>query len=284
MKEEYLVIGRTNGTTRTGSPYVMLKAQNLNSTLNISVWDVAPDQGPQVGQLVSFLSVRGEADRRSCGAADMQVGTMPREDHPLYHLLPRPIPQQEWERCVAVLAGYCQDKKLRDIFTHWAERLYPLYARHPAATSMHHAYPGGLLNHTHQMLHMLEGLYPCLPYEIRIERCLLAILFHDYGKLREYNEQGDTQREMYLLGHIYMSTNTLHHILAEQGVDADETLRILHCVLAHHGTHEFGSPVVPCTQEAIVVTMLDNLSAKVDSAEGTGDMEKCFALGTHVVK
>jgi hypothetical protein len=54
-------------------------------------------------------------------------------------------------------------------------------------------------------------------------------------------------------------------------------------VLSHHGTREFGSPVVPCTQEAIVVTHIDNLSAKTDMWEGAGDMEYMNALGTKKV-
>ena len=55
-------------------------------------------------------------------------------------------------------------------------------------------------------------------------------------------------------------------------------------MLAHHGKLEFGSPVVPATQEAILVNMLDDLSAKTDTANGTGNLEKNFALGTAVIK
>ena len=60
--------------------------------------------------------------------------------------------------------------------------------------------------------------------------------------------------------------------------------RIVHCVLAHHGTREFGSPVVPCLPEAALVNYLDNISAKTDAMEGACDMEMVPALGTHIVK
>ena len=89
---------------------------------------------------------------------------------------------------------------------------------------------------------------------------------------------------MYLLGHIYIGAHWLHNILKDKGIGEDETKRIVHCVLAHHGTREFGSPVVPCTQEAIVVNHIDNLSAKTDMWEGAGDMEYMNALGTKKVK
>ncbi|MEE1089275.1 MAG: HD domain-containing protein, partial [Bacteroidaceae bacterium] len=132
--------------------------------------------------------------------------------------------------------------------------------------------------------HMLQGLYPCLPYPIKAERCILAILFHDYGKLFEYNAQGETQPDMYLLGHIYIGAHKLQNELEKRGVDAEEVKRIIHCILSHHGQREYGSPVLPCIQEASIVSYLDNISAKTDTIEGAGEMEYVNALGTHVVK
>ena len=91
---------------------------------------------------------------------------------------------------------------------------------------------------------------------------------------------------MFLLGHIYISAYTLQHVLEKAGYGPmdDEVKCIIHCVLAHHGEKEFGSPVVPCLQEAVIINMLDNLSAKTDSLEGTGELEYCPALGTSAVK
>ena len=60
--------------------------------------------------------------------------------------------------------------------------------------------------------------------------------------------------------------------------------RIIHCILSHHGQREYGSPVLPCIQEASIVSYLDNISAKTDTIEGAGEMEYVNALGTHVVK
>ncbi|MBR5884913.1 MAG: HD domain-containing protein, partial [Bacteroidaceae bacterium] len=182
------------------------------------------------------------------------------------------------------LLTFCNDDNLAAIISEFADKLYVPYSRYPAATSVHHAYPGGLLNHTHQMLHMLQGLYPCLPYPIKAERCILAILFHDYGKLFEYNAQGETQPDMYLLGHIYIGAHKLQNELEKRGVDAEEVKRIIHCILSHHGLREYGSPVLPCIQEASIVSYLDNISAKTDTIEGAGEMEYVNALGTHVVK
>jgi 3'-5' exoribonuclease len=102
--------------------------------------------------------------------------------------------------------------------------------------------------------------------------------------LCEYKEDGDPTENMYLLGHIYMSANYLNGLLREAGVDKKEMNYIIHCILAHHGEMEYGSPVIPCTPDAQLITYLDNISAKADVFNTTGNMEKAFALGTHVVK
>lgn len=290
---EYIVLSRTNGTTSKGSPFVSLKIANEQETVNLAVWDVPATQGPVVGQLVSFLTIKDNQGKKSAGCNDMLVRQMAVPGHPLYHLVPRPTLREEWDATIQKLLGYCSDERLKALITDFADRLYLPYSKYPAATSVHHAFPGGLVTHTWQMLHMLSGLYPCLPYAIKVERCILGILFHDYGKVYEYSVEGDPREDMYLLGHIYISAYKLHDELKKVFCDAEgkisptdtaEINRIVHCVLAHHGQRDYGSPVVPCLQEAVIINQLDNLSAKTDAIEGAGHLEKVFALDTHVVK
>ena len=284
MQKEFLVIGRANATTRQGSPYALLKVADGELSFSVSVWDVAPDMAPFPGQLVQFVQVKDFGGKKSCSLTDMVLGLMADEKHPLYGLIPRPINRKVWDDTIANLLSFCTDATLVPIIQDFAGKLYKPYSEYPAATTVHHAYQGGLLNHTHQMLHMLEGLYPCLPYQIKVERCILAILFHDYGKVYEYNRQGDTQSDMYLLGHIYIGAHKLQNVLEQHSVEPDEVKRIVHCVLAHHGQREYGSPVLPCIQEAAIVTYLDNISAKVDTMEATPEGEYVPSLGTHVQK
>lgn len=282
---EYLVISRSNGTTKTGSPFCTLKLKNLEEELQIAVWDVKPTDEPIVGQTVSFFAIQDNGDKKSARKLDMHPGMVPQEGHPLYHLVPRPIKRALWDECINHLLSLCKDETLKPLITEFADVLFKPYSLYPAATSVHHAFKGGLLNHTYQMLHMLEGIYPVLPYNnVKLERCILAILFHDYGKVYEYNKEGEPQQDMYLLGHIFISANRLQAELLKHNVPAEETNRIVHVVLSHHGELEYGSPIVPATAEAILVNHLDNLSAKLDVIETTGNMEKAFALGTHVIK
>lgn len=287
MAKEYIVLSRQDAIARTGSPYVNLKVANNEGNENLCVWDVPKTSGPRVGQLVTFMSIRDNQGKKSANNMDMVCGAMPTENHPLYHLIPRPIKKEDWDECIKKLLSFCTDKRLMPFISKHAEELYKPYSAKPAATSVHHAFPGGLLNHTYQMLHMLEGIYPTLPYQedIKIERCIIGILFHDWGKLCEYNTDGEPLENMYLLGHIYMAANYLNNLLREvEGLDKREINFIVHCILAHHGELEYGSPVMPCIPEAQLINYLDNISAKADIFNTTGNMEKAFALGTHVVK
>lgn len=284
MAVEYITLGRSNGVAKNGSPYAQFRVANEKEQFQIAVWDCAPTMGPQIGQLVYFMNIQERDGKRSAKFTDMRMGQIASDQHPLYKLIPRPTRREDWDACIDKLLTFCTDETLMGVINEWGHKFYEKYAQWPAASGMHHAFPGGLELHTYQMLHMLEGLYPCLPYEVKIERCILTILFHDYGKLREYNQAGETQEDMYLLGHIYISAYTLQHVLEKAGVEAEEVKCIIHCVLAHHGEREFGSPVTPCLQEAVIVNLLDNLSAKTDSLNNTGDGEYCPALGTHAYK
>ena len=103
MSKEYLVIGRTDGTTRNGSPFVNLKVINLEGTENIAVWDVPKTAGPKVGQTVIFMSIKDNNGKKSASNLDMTVGTFPVENHPLYNLMPRPVKREEWDKCISKL-------------------------------------------------------------------------------------------------------------------------------------------------------------------------------------
>ena len=282
--KEFIVVGRTNLLTRQHKPYAQLKLVAEDESFNISVWDLLPEMPPQMGQLVKLGQIKDFNGSKSCSVADLIVGLMADDAHPLYNMMPRPISRDIWDKTISQLVTYCDDKSLIDIIKSFAEKLYKPYSEYPAATTVHHAFPGGLLNHVWQMLHMLEGLYPCLPYQIKIERCILAIMFHDYGKVYEYSKSGDAQQDMYLLGHIYIGAHKLQKVLEQHSIDADEIKRIIHIVLAHHGQREWGSPVLPCTQEAAIVHYLDNISAKVEAMESAPQGEYIYSLGASVVK
>lgn len=281
---EYIVVGRSNGTTRMGSPYCSLKIKNNTEELTVAVWDVAPNDPPVLGQLVSFAYMQNNDGKCSARKSDLLPGIVADDSHPLYGLIPRPITRQVWDVTITNLLTMCSDEKLKTTISNVAAKLYQPYSMYPAASSIHHAFRGGLLNHVYQMLHMLEGIAPCTPYPIRVDYCTLAILFHDYGKVQTYSKDGDPQPVDALMGHIYISAVALQREMERREIPQNDIERVIHIVLAHHGQKEWGSPVLPCSQEAMLVHFLDNMSAKSDTIEHSTEMEYVSALGTRVVK
>lgn len=286
MNKEYIVTARSNQVAKNGNHYAILKVTaQKGETVSISVWDLEENEGPHIEDIIT-LDLEALKSIKFPKKADMGWFRNCRHataDDPLYQLIPRPIAKAEWDECIDKMLEWCHDQQLIDFIQKERDILYEQYKNQTAATSLHHAFKGGLLNHTYELLHMLWGLYPTLP-PLKIERCIIAILFHDYGKLKEYDENMEGTKYMYLMGHTYISAHVLHNKLNAAGISNEETIRIVHCVLAHHGQLEFGSPVVPCTQEALVVHYIDNLSARTYACDETANMEKCFALGTKVIK
>ena len=153
------------------------------------------------------------------------------------------------------------------------EHLMGLFKQAPAAKMMHHAYLGGLLEHTLNLLRLADVVCPLYP-KISRDIVVMGLFLHDLGKTRELNWDGVftyTDRGE-LVGHIVEGAIMLH--------DKVETLRrgagvrfpkhaltvLQHIILSHHGEPEFGAAKVPSTPEAILVSMLDNLDAKTTIA------------------
>ena len=287
MLKDYIILSRSNQTSKNGSHYAILKlTAQKGEAHTITVWDMDENQGPGVEDIVRLdLETIKNIKFPKLSDCNHFRGMRPaKETDSLYALIPHTVTKDVWDSCLDRLLALCSDSELIEFIQAERDSLFTNYSTHPAATSVHHAFKGGLLNHTYELLNMLLGIYPTLP-PLKIERCIIAILFHDYGKLKEYDAKTFEPTEyMYLMGHIYISAHVLHNKLNKAGISNQETIRIVHCVLAHHGEREYGSPVVPCTAEAIIVNHLDNLSAKTFMIDEAANMEKVFALGTNVIK
>lgn len=285
--KEYIILSRSNQRAKNGSTYAIFKVTAQKGEAHtFNVWDLDETTGPAIGDIVSLdiEMLKGIKYPKMQDVGFFRSAHHATPADALYSLIPRPVDKAKWDTCIDALITHCTDPQLIAFIRSERDELYANYSTHPAATSVHHAFQGGLLNHTYELLNMLLMLYPTLP-PIKIERCIIAIMFHDYGKLKEYDAQTFEPTEyMFLMGHIYISAHVLHNKLNKAGISNQETIRIIHCVLAHHGEKEYGSPVVPCTAEAIVVNHLDNLSAKTYIVDEAANMEKVFALGTTVVK
>lgn len=135
----------------------------------------------------------------------------------------------------------------------------------PAAKRMHHAYIGGLLEHTLSMVSLADkvaGHYSGINRDL----LLTGALLHDIGKVREYEYEVsiDYSDEGRLLSHIVMGLEMVDEKLAEiKDFPKDQLLLLKHMIVSHHGSREFGSPEPPKTIEAVVLNYIDELDSKV---------------------
>ncbi len=180
------------------------------------------------------------------------------------------------------------------------EELMARFRKAPAATQMHHAFIGGLLEHTRNVLELALATIPRYP-EVSLDLVLTGVFLHDIGKTAElaYDTNFSYTNEGQLVGHITQASiwidRKVRQIEQESGQPFPSDVRdsLLHIVLAHHGSYEFGSPKLPATPEAIAIHHLDNLDAKLNmylnkiktDPDQAGDWTAYFAhLGTKIFK
>ena len=144
------------------------------------------------------------------------------------------------------------------------------YCSAPAAKKMHHAYIGGLLEHTLSVTSLAEkiaGHYPGLDRDILVTGALL----HDLAKIEEFNFQSpsfDYTDQGRLLGHLVIGVDMVRQAAAGINDLSPQRLDLVcHLILSHHGRHEFGAPVLPMTQEAILLHHIDDMDAKMNYTE-----------------
>lgn len=148
------------------------------------------------------------------------------------------------------------------------EEIASLLRLSPAAKAMHHAYAGGLLEHTLSVARLCLRLAEHYPH---LDRQVLfaGAVCHDLGKIWEL-EAGlsiDYTTSGRLSGHIFLLLEKLAPFLRKSGLEPELAEHLQHLVLSHHGTHEFGSPRLPATAEALVLHYADNIDAKMQQME-----------------
>ncbi|MCI7373294.1 3'-5' exoribonuclease YhaM family protein [Desulfovibrio sp. SGI.082] len=149
------------------------------------------------------------------------------------------------------------------------EELREAFRTCPAAKGVHHAYAGGLLEHTLSVFKLCRRLADQYP-ELDRQTLLAGALFHDFGKIREFSGgiANDYTDEGRLLGHLEICVEMLAPYLEKSGLEPELQRHLKHLVLSHHGTLEFGAVRVPQTAEALVLHYADNIDAKMAQCRG----------------
>jgi len=196
------------------------------------------------------------------------------------------------EETFSLLREHVRDPFLLRLSDRFREAYGPVLGQAYGAQKIHHAFAGGLLQHTHSLLKLILAVAP--HYGLDKELLLIGALFHDIGKTAEFKTQPALETTLAggLLGHLVISLEIFLE-LKNQIPDFPEPLsiRIQHLIVSHHGEKEFGSPEVPKTPEAYVLHLLDLLDSRLNIFSEqlkAGEAQKLFsdfnqALGTRIL-
>ena len=264
-----LVAEKNLQSTREGKPFLRLLFMNRTGRIEGTLWENAQDADRAVsqGQIVRIRGVvvtyQQELKIRIQAISPLREG----EGNPRDYLPASPRSTEEMGEELHRLIGTTRNPFLRrlleDVFRD--PGVWETFSTAPAAKSMHHAYLGGLLEHSLSLARLVQLVLKNYPF---LDRDLLiaAALFHDLGKAWEFSpELGfDYTDSGRLLGHILIGLDLLEKKMALIPEFPEPlAMHLKHLVASHHGELQFGSPKPPMTLEALCLHLLDNLDAKL---------------------
>ena len=191
---------------------------------------------------------------------------------------------EQMERDLRELVATVREPHLRALLERVLGEDTPTWARYrtaPAAKHYHQAYPHGLLEHCLGVAQAVSAISAIGLFKVDRDVAVTGALLHDLGKLEAYEESGpasaiDLTDAGRLQGEIALGYYRVRRVCEEEGFPAELQQAVLHIILSHHGSLEHGSPVVPCTREATLVHMVDNLGGRLGSFDR---LEKELAPG-----
>lgn len=272
IRNIYLCKGKRSAETRNGKPYDNLILQDKTGTLDGKVWD--PNSGGIADyDEMDFIEVYGEVISYN-NALQLNIRQIRKAYEDEYNAADyMPTTEKNPDTMYQELLRYGKQIKnpyLRQVIAYYFEKdeeFIKIFKAHSAAKSVHHGFSGGLLEHTLSVVKFCE--YMAGAYSI-LNRDLLytAAMCHDIGKTKELSPfpTNDYTDDGQLLGHIIIGIEMID--------DAIRTIpdfpprlasELKHCVIAHHGELEYGSPKKPALAEALALNFADSTDAKMQT-------------------
>ena len=282
-KSVFLVARKTIPTAKSGKTYLSVTFQDKTGEIEARAFEKV-EETAALFEEKDYVEVEGIAGTFQ-GKPQLRIETIAKVDPAgldaaEFAWVPPPEPkkpekpeaaegQQEglWGELLG-LVGAIADKHVRDLVMSFVEDedVAARLRRSAAAKTVHHAYAGGLLEHTVSCLklaHRIADHYPQVDRDLLVAGAFL----HDIGKIRELQGERNAEYtdEGRLVGHHVMAAQWIHDKARRAGVPRDLEHHVVHLVLAHHGRMEFGSPKPPMTLEALLTHYIDELDSRVNS-------------------
>ena len=272
VSEVYLCKTKQIAQTKAGKDYGNLVLQDKTGTVDSKIWDL---NSPGIGNFDAMDYVHVDADVVVFqGNNQLNIRRIRKADEGEYVAADYlPVCSKDIPTMYEELAGYARSIKnpylsrLAAGFFIEDKAFVRAFCFHSAAKSVHHGFVGGLLEHTLSVVKLCDyfaGFYPGINRDL----LLTAAMFHDVGKLKELSvfPENDYTDAGQLLGHIVMGTEMVgERIRAIPGFPEKLERELKHCILAHHGELEYGSPKKPALLEALALNFADNTDAKMET-------------------
>ena len=272
VNEIYLCKNKQSALTKAGKPYEALILQDKTGTLDAKIWEPG-SVGIDDFDRFDYINVVGDITSFQ-GALQLNVKRVRKaaegEYEPKEYL---PVSEYNVDEMYEQLLGYIKQmknpylKKLAGSFFIEDADFAKRFKFHSAAKSVHHGFVGGLLEHTLSVTKL--SAYFADNYKILNKDLLVcAAMFHDIGKLEELSTfpENDYTDEGQLLGHIMIGAMEIaERIKTIDGFPVKLAHEMEHCILAHHGELEYGSPKKPALPEAVALSYADNIDAKMET-------------------
>lgn len=272
VNEIYLCKAKQSALTKAGKPYDSLVLQDKTGTLDAKIWEPG-SVGIDEFDSLDYIAVMGDITSFQ-GNLQLNVKRVRKVEEGEYEpkdYLPvstRDI-EEMYTELLAMIASVKQPylKKLLESFFADDADFAKRFKFHSAAKTVHHGFVGGLVEHTLSVAKNCD--YFAKAYDI-LNRDLLvtAAIFHDIGKLEELSTfpENDYTDEGQLLGHIMIGAEMVgERMRTIPGFPRGLGNELKHCILAHHGELEYGSPKKPALAEALALSFADNVDAKMET-------------------
>lgn len=261
-----IIVSASKGINSSGNQYWNIEIRDSSGSINAKKWIVEPrDEEIFVSGNIVQLRIEMNKFRDNLQAIITEAKKISEDEIDITRfVVAPPVPKEELIKRFDNLVSSIKNpdcKTLLDYFINkYAKKLYIA----PAATSVHHEFSSGLLMHSVFMAENCDFI--CKQYgDIDRDLLITGALLHDFGKMVElegpaiykYSVEGK------LLGHISIMCSELRKAAEELNITSEVPMLLEHMILSHHGKLEFGSPVLPLTKEALILSIVDLLDSKI---------------------
>lgn len=271
INEIYLCKSKQAALTKSGKPYDNVLLQDKTGTLDAKIWDPG-SVGIDEFDALDYIAVTGDVTSFQ-GNLQLSIKRVRKvgegEYEPENYL---PVSDKDIDEMYQEMMGYIASVKnpylSRLLHMFFDDAAFAkAFKFHSAAKSVHHGFVGGLLEHTVSVTRNCNYFAQNYPFLNR-DLLLTAAMFHDIGKLKELSTfpANDYTDAGQLLGHIMIGAEWIGEKIREiDGFPEVLANELKHCILAHHGELEYGSPKKPALVEALALSFADNLDAKMET-------------------